>query len=52
VSARLITDATRQRLRWLGITAGVVFGVIVIWIVGALRSDRPVVYDDIAEHFK
>jgi mono/diheme cytochrome c family protein len=42
----------RTIARWLiGITV-VLAAVIAIWVFVSLRADRPVLYEDIAEHFK
>jgi mono/diheme cytochrome c family protein len=42
----------RRRLTWIKIAAVVIGLIAVGWIVGSLSTDRPVEYDDIAEHFK
>ncbi|NOT25822.1 MAG: cytochrome c [Acidobacteria bacterium] len=45
------TSQTRPH-RWTR-TAAVIVGLFVIlWVVGTLRSDQPVRYDDVTEHFK
>jgi hypothetical protein len=51
VRALMKTSQTRPR-RWTR-TAAVIVGLFVaLWMVGALRSDQPVLYDDVVEHFK
>jgi hypothetical protein len=39
-------------LRWLRIAAAAAIVVVVIWAAVSLTTDRPVVYANIAEHFK
>jgi hypothetical protein len=39
-------------LKRLALAALAVAGIVLIWVVVSLRSDRPVTYDDIQEHFK
>jgi mono/diheme cytochrome c family protein len=45
------SSPTRPRRRI--VAAAIVIGLLVLlWFVGALRSDQPVLYDDVVEHFK
>ena len=38
-----------RRLVWVGLA---LVGVLAVWVFVSLRSDRPVTYDNIEEHFK
>jgi hypothetical protein len=38
--------------KWIGVVIAVVVLIAIIWVVAAIRSDRPVAYDDVVEHFK
>ena len=45
------TDITRVG-QWALVAAIALTAVAVLWLALAIRADRPVAYDDIAEHFK
>jgi hypothetical protein len=46
-------NISRSRvLRWLMVAVALTFAVVAIWAVVTLQTDRPVAYDDVAEHFK
>jgi hypothetical protein len=45
-------DVIRRTLRWVEVLVAAAVVLAIIWVVASLTTDRPVVYDDIAEHFK
>jgi mono/diheme cytochrome c family protein len=43
---------SRQVIKRVGIGAVVLVGLVVLWVLVSLNSDRPTTYEDIEEHFK
>jgi hypothetical protein len=50
---RKLTPAVLKTIAWWTVAAlAVVVLIVVLWLTISLRTDRPVIYADIAEHFK